>query len=979
MRLVFVCLSFLAIVSLSSETCRYEKNTPVQTLIEVWWTKGNEQSERYNSIITCNFVDADELQYVNYQQRNEECSGRYYYCNKPFNDYYALIVKRSNIKVLSQFVVKKLLPLKSIKISDSNMQIIENGTFEHFVNLLEVDLSKNNLTSLPSMLFASNAMLKIIDLSNNIISSVQNKTFLTQNLKCLNLRNNRIQKLDFKLPQSVINLDLSFNSITFILNDLFSNLTRLAELRLSHNHLHTLPTGLLTANTNLEVVDFSYNNISAVGNIVFFLHSIENLNLQNNNLEKIDFTLPFSLVVLDISFNKVHSIKHEIFVGLNVLITLKLNNNLLETIPWELFNPLNKLENVDLQNNRISVLPNKLFAFNNYLKIVNLAKNRISTVEQLSVFSDSIEYLNLTNNKLHYLNFTLPSSLLCLDLSSNLINSVYNLSFFNTTNIKEIHLNNNVLQSIPSDLFKQLNNINYINLQDNNIVVLPKRLFNFNISSNLTLNLSNNSITSLSEDTFPPHGITNLYMQHNKLKKINYKLPSSLLYLNLSSNLIQAIENHSLNKLTSLQSLWLSNNLLKELPPGYFKTLKSLQNLYLSNNRLTLVFGTFTGLNNLILLDLANNSITNLQEQMLFDLTNLVTLDISNNFLIKFNTVDIKKHMKNLRTIYMDGNKFQCPYIWDLIKYLKDNEINVPEGNDYDRSNVQGIYCSDIQENSDKSDNLALPEHINSGDKQEISHILKEILSDFISNNNLVKTATEEKLRLTLYNISSNFADINRLYNSSQERFQDTLKKISLNLNVTNKLLSTSEEHTKSILRELGTNFSSGNSISDAKIQHALEQIHADLVNFTTRRTSDNEFAKALRQSLEYRSSSFNATIHALNISYNNFGAEIKKFENMLLRLNGTLVSSAIANKEFLKMELMGSTPDATLAKDLNVSSSDKQIKSSNAYLLLQTVILFALLALTALMFYFLYVQISIIRKQRFSSGLTEMDNIVLE
>lgn len=982
-KVALVCFAFLMMVSLSFETCEYKKDVFVHIIGEEWWTGGGEHSKLYNYVILCTASNINQLQSTSYRLVRPCDRRSYYYCESQSEDYYALSVNNSNVTVLTQFALENLSPLTGLKITNSNINIIEKDTFWNLRSLVELDLSNNNLSSLPDRLFASNIDLKILDLSNNVISSVENTTFSLGSIKYLNLRNNSLTKLDFKLPQSLINLDLSFNRISFILKDSFSTLKQLTELKFSHNALHTLSTGLLTANTKLEIADLSYNNISSIGKVVFFLHSLKNLNMQNNNLELIDFTLPFSLTYLDLRSNRIRNIKNDVFLGLNNLNTLKLNNNLLETVLSDLFKPLENLNEIDLQHNNLSFLANELFALNGNLKLVNFAENNISAVDQSAFVSQSIVYLNLTCNKIHCVNFTLPKSLLFLDLSSNSIGQISKFSFLNTTNLQEIHLNKNTLKDLPSKLFETLNNVTYINLQDNKITVLPDKLFGSNTSfSNLTLNLSNNSISSLNEETLPAHGITYLHMQHNELRKISYKLPTSLVHLNLSSNLISTMENDPFNGITSLKSLWLSDNLLQEIPPGYFKTLNNLQSLYLFNNRIEIAFGTLTGLKRLHELSLANNSISNLQEQMLFDLKQLFWLDISDNFLTKFDITDIKKYMYLLNKIYLDGNKFECPYIWELIKRLKDNGIIVPEGNHFYRSNVQGIECIETQKNSDKSDNFVSPENagknVFNSETKEISKILKEMLSDTIVNNKLSKSVTEEKLQLTLDKINSNLASANLLSNSSNKRLESALKDLSSNLNTTNRFLSASEERIKHTLKELGTHFSSENKSSDTKLLlQTLKQISTNMQNITIKtNTSSDNFAEQFQRFLDLFSSNLNATTNAINSSYIKFATELEKLENLLLKLNETHELSTVGVKEFLKMESTKSSVD-TLPKNF---SSTKQAEQINVYYPLQTVILLALLGVTIFMFYFLYMQLKIIKMRRTNNEcLTEMDNIIME
>lgn len=576
-------------------------------------------------------------------------------------------------------------------------------------------------------------------------------------------------------------------------------MTQLEVLNISQNAVEILANRLLTENINLQVIDLSYNNISNIGRVVFFLHRVKNLNMLHNKIQIINFTLPISLNFLDLSFNKISSIKHDVFSGMSELSTLRLNDNILEVLPSGLCDTLENLNEINLQRNYISFLANGMFVFNSKLRVVNLAENRISGIETTAFSSESIENLNLTLNKIQTVNFTIPIRLKRLDLRANIITQIYDNVFVNTSDIEELYFNNNALKSIPPKLFKSLNNIHYINLQQNNLSVLPDELFSSNKNMNITLNLSHNRISLINNQTFPLHGITYLYMQHNELIKISCTLPLSLIHLNLSSNLISVLKSDTFNGLTSLQSLWLNNNLLQNVLAGYFKELSNLKNLYLSNNKIVIKFGaTFSGLNNLISLDISNNSLLRLQDYMFFDLKNIVLLDISNNLLNSFAVGNIKKYLKNLNTVYLDKNRFQCPYLWDLISHLNDNGISVSEGKQFLISNVQGIECIDIDENiSIRSNNIgASGNQLNStfsGDIQKMRRMLKEVLLDMITDSKLASNTFEEKLEDTLKEISFNLASVKQLSNSSGERIHNVLQEIRKNLSSESKLHNISE------------------------------------------------------------------------------------------------------------------------------------------------------------------------------------------
>lgn len=926
MKKILFSLSLFGFVSLSWEICEYKRGLNVHVFAQEWWTIGGEHSEEYHDTVSCFDASVNTLQGVNYrQERPYHCDRNYHYrCPDREYDVYSALFVGGNIPILSAFASGDVSPLIGIEMSDINVQAIHENVFQPFHNLKEINLRKNNISSLPDGLFTSNTNLRIVDLSNNIISSIKDSMFPSQSLRYLNLRYNKLQTPNFQLSTSLVNLELSFNSISSISKNFFSNMKQLQVLHLSHNAVEVLTNRLLTENTNLEFIDLSFNNISNVAKVVFFLHRVKNLNMQYNKIQNINFTLPISLHSLDLSFNKISSIKHDTFSGMNELITLKLNDNALEVFPSGLCDTLENLNEINLQRNNISFVTNQTFAFNNKLKVVNLAENNIFGIETTAFSSENIEYLNLAHNKIQTINFTIPTRTKTLDLQHNNISHINDNSFVNTSNIEELYLNNNALKIIPPKLFKSLNNVKYINLQQNNLSMLPDELFTSNNNLNLTLILSHNRISVVNNETFPLHGIAYLYMQHNELTNISFKLPSSLIHLNFSSNLISGTKNDSFNGLTALESLWLDNNFLRTTPAGFFKPLINLKYLYLSNNKIAIKFGvTFAGLNNLILLDISNNSLLRLQDYLFFDLKNLVSLDISNNLLNSFAVGNIKKFLKNLNTIYLDKNKFECPYLWDLISRLNDNGVSIPEGKQFLISNVQGIECISTD---------APEKQLKASDTQLMKQMLKEMFSDVVANEQLTSKTFGKQLESTLQDINSSLVSVKQLSKSSGEHIQNILQEIAANLSTEGKL----------------------HNISLARLMDALEQMSKSNLNSTEKALENSSFERKLETFLKPVVASLNSTT-----------AQLKKFEDFLEILTKTNKLSIDGNNRFVRIES---------AKRIDTSQNEQM----DVYFPIQTVVLFVLLVLILVMFYFVFRQFRNI-KNRSKVSVTEMDRIVTE
>lgn len=262
-----------------------------------------------------------------------------------------------------------------------------------------------------------------------------------------------------------------------------------------------------------------------------------------------------------------------------------------------------------------------------------------------------------------------------------------------SNDFRGVKLSNNFIKSVDTDAFKPLTSVRVISLRQNNITSLPHGLFGSNTLL-LTVDLSYNNIYVIDNTTFPLNCIKNLNLQHNRLQDLNFTLPFSLVNLELSFNLISHIARDSFIKMFSLETIILENNNLKTFAAGCFRDLHSLDVLSLSHNRIEVKDGCLGGLQNLTVLNIANNSIQNLLPITSHLFENLITLNFENNSVSRFNVQDVKSHLKKLAHLYLFGNPFNCYDLRKIIIDLSRNGITVPKGHEYFVENVKGIPCN---------------------------------------------------------------------------------------------------------------------------------------------------------------------------------------------------------------------------------------------------------------------------------------------
>ncbi|XP_026729477.1 insulin-like growth factor-binding protein complex acid labile subunit [Trichoplusia ni] len=309
---------------------------------------------------------------------------------------------------------------------------------------------------------SDNIYTTVITIRSCRISEVENEAFsnLTA-LEYLDLSRNKIQILNFGVfedTQLLISLNLSYNQLANLPIGIFDQMTRLTHLDLKVNKINTLVFGIFDKLRELEYVDLSDNDImgrelhprlfdnrpfikfidfsrndmiAAPGNWLQTFQSLQVLNLNGCFLNEIPaFAIkpnlrPLKQLVL--SNNQISNLQNEsLFVHLENLEHLDLSHNIIgkflkikhkkkkkrkKNIDGEIFQPLRKLKTILLNNSKVKIIPETLFRNIPKLTKIDLSVNKIEEVPLNAFKGSPLKDLNLSNNRITYLqdNF-------CLDL-----------------------------------------------------------------------------------------------------------------------------------------------------------------------------------------------------------------------------------------------------------------------------------------------------------------------------------------------------------------------------------------------------------------------------------------------------------------------------------------------------------------------------------------------------------------------------------
>ncbi|XP_064471890.1 carboxypeptidase N subunit 2-like [Ornithodoros turicata] len=178
----------------------------------------------------------------------------------------------------------------------------------------------------------------------------------------------------FYVGEGVHVLDLSHNSITFVAMRSLHGLMNLGTLTLAHNKLHSLEEDVFGGLTKLRNLDLSYNRISTLLPTYFEnLSDLEDLNLAHNPLMELSgsaFNQLKSLNHLNLQSTGLRTLKPDDFRNLANLKALDLSSNAFDAVPLSAMRTMTQLRHLDLSSNLLHILPP--FSFYNLTSLRSL-------------------------------------------------------------------------------------------------------------------------------------------------------------------------------------------------------------------------------------------------------------------------------------------------------------------------------------------------------------------------------------------------------------------------------------------------------------------------------------------------------------------------------------------------------------------------------------------------------------------------------
>lgn len=328
----------------------------------------------------------------------------------PINELTSLYLSNNNLTSLNFSLVSKLTtldlsenkhlnltqttfqPLSSLETlvlnkisSNESSSILPVNLLSHQKLLYKLELRSNYLRNFDNLLSAlPKSDLYVLDLTDNRFESLSNCDLTRMRISSwmlqLIMNSNRISIISSNKScgntKFLLNLDLSFNSLSSMENIDFNSFSSLNFLDLSNNPLNEIDFGKFEPLNRLD--ELNLNNIGIFSLPKNYLKSLKRMNLSRNRLRTLEvnvFEANSNLLSLNLGHNYLRKLPFGIFNGLVNLYYLYLNGNEVIEIDVDVFKGLNKLRYLDISNNQLTSIDVNLFQGLSFLTFLDLSQN----------------------------------------------------------------------------------------------------------------------------------------------------------------------------------------------------------------------------------------------------------------------------------------------------------------------------------------------------------------------------------------------------------------------------------------------------------------------------------------------------------------------------------------------------------------------------------------------------------------------------
>ncbi|UJR08620.1 hypothetical protein I4U23_012879 [Adineta vaga] len=525
----------------------------------------------------------------------------------------------------------------------------------------------------------------------------------------------------FSTLKQLQRLDLSSNRLRAIKMDMFQGLQEMNNLQLDHNEISCIESEAFNDLKRLEIITLNSNNLTTLPMLPFEqFRNLRVLRLHDN-----PFMCDCRLLWLA-KYLHTHS-----FLGINT--QCKDSDTLISKDLTTLIHNEGQCSSMDSEDIEyrcnVFICPYPCVCFNGVVDckdkdLIEIPRNIPDTTIELRLEKNRI--MEIPPRAFSYL-----KRLRRLDLSNNLISTIYPDSFTGLKSLNSLILYRNNLKILPSEVFNELNSLQLLLLNANKIVCIRGDTF-YGLEKLSLLSLYDNQLKTLANETFSSlKSLQTLHLARNPLicdchlrwlnaylreKQIEtsgvrcagprrmlkrkfgvlndrrFRCRNRMEYeqtayaaqceiqcphrctchkttVNCRGLQLQTIP-HDLPTFTTV--LDFQDNFIKRIShDDNLRRLKSLVTLDLRNNRLEeIVDDTFDGIDSLHELFLSNNSLDKITSQSLNGLKNLQILSLADNRLkcIEQESFD---QMQSLSELNLQSNPLICNCHMKWLKYSK--------------------------------------------------------------------------------------------------------------------------------------------------------------------------------------------------------------------------------------------------------------------------------------------------------------------
>jgi Leucine-rich repeat (LRR) protein len=536
-----------------------------------------------------------------------------------FSNLTELEIFDSNVPIIKNNLLdSKFDKIKRLFIGLTQTEFIEEKAFQHLKNLEILSLQQNNIKSLNSTLFSNNPRLKHINLWRNKITAIHPKFFKNLNqLSFVKLHENECIGEGFgcedcTIDHEELNRELSacyFNC--FVDNECGNDLNASVEFKCEYSDgLFEIMRELNLKTQQCKITEIKFPAKSSASILSGSKNKKQNVTMLDFNrkisIDKIPreiFQEFPSLSLLKISHMWIRVLKDNWFsTDFMKIEHLDLSNNRIGEIEENALDNLANLKWLNLESNFLRVLNSFEFRNNKKLEYINLKKNKIQKIHR-NAFKNlkNLKYVRFINNecikksigcsnctisegkfkkmlagchrkyyqiglqKLGHLDQGIITHV-ALSESSKRDKFTFNGTEEEKQNVTGIEFYKNPkIDYIPVEIFTEFPNLEIIRITYSKLPILKENLFGVECEK-----------------------ITYLFLLDIEIKNIEKRAffhLKNLVFINLSHNKIERIEENIFETNLKLEHVVLGWNQIKSLNPVIFKHLNHLRRVDFSLNR----------------------------------------------------------------------------------------------------------------------------------------------------------------------------------------------------------------------------------------------------------------------------------------------------------------------------------------------------------------------------------------------------------